>query len=209
MCIMVVKKFIFNWIISPIITFIMGILLTSIYSQIKTGTWTNLFYLTSPVYYYIFILFIIIQILLIIIFKNRKQPNETFGNIGSVSHYGYENISDYPYADVLWKIQVPKKHPLVENAIQTLKSNPLYDKSYDIFPLEINIENIPRCPECGTELEISDGSMWNTWSCFNCGFKKRTKQDVNKTHERVKKIVDREIEKVKEANLENNEFYNK
>jgi len=61
---------------------------------------------------------------------------------------------------------------------------------------EIAVVPVPRCPNCGTELEEHVG-FWGgyIWECVNCGFKKRNKHNFDRESARVLKIAKQRYKK--------------
>ncbi|MEN6443077.1 MAG: hypothetical protein ABFC71_04915 [Methanoregula sp.] len=103
-------------------------------------------------------------------FSARKTPK-----------YGSVPIGDLPYADVIWKIVGLKEFP--------------WDSRETITPEQIEVEDTPRCPECGTELTQSQTFFKKyLWTCVNCGFKLKNSNGFSVEKESARKKAKRQWE---------------
>lgn len=100
----------------------------------------------------------------------RKTPR-----LGSVP------IGNMPHAGVIWKIIGLKEYP--------------WDTRETINPEQIEVEETPRCPECGTELEQTQTFFKKySWNCVNCGFSYKNSDSFSVEKERARKKAKREWE---------------
>jgi ribosomal protein L37AE/L43A/uncharacterized membrane protein len=100
----------------------------------------------------------------------RKTPR-----LGSIP------IGDMPHAGVIWKIIGLKEYP--------------WDTRETITPEQIEIEETPRCPECGTELEQTQTFFKKyLWSCVNCDFNLKNSSGFSIERARARKKAMRDWE---------------
>lgn len=163
-------------------------IVTLLVSKIYLGDWFTL--LKSP---FFVILSAILLLWLVVSFgvtkvreRNEKKKVGTLMVGFSHAPYGWVDISTIEYADVYWRIRIPKQAYSWEK----------------IDVDEINVKTPPRCPKCETELVGNDKNMFGLfkWICISCGFKKNSKEGFYEAATHVKILAKRQIEIEKDEN---------
>lgn len=167
--------------IAPIIATILSTLILSIASKIYRNNWGDLFKTIPKIYFIIFGFIIVIWILRIS--RKRKRKNKDIGIQVITSHtYGWTQIGKINYKDVIWNVVIPSPSPW----------NNILNSHINSSILDILIP--PLCPKCETEIE-ENKSFWGgyIWTCVQCNFKKRNKDNIYKESERAKRIAKKKI----------------
>lgn len=98
-------------------------------------------------------------------------------------YYGWTKVAKLNYVGVIWRLHAPAPNP--------------YDpfEQNKILPNDIEVDGVPRCPHCETELEENE-SFWGgyIWSCINCNFKKRNRNSHYEEEKKALKIARRQWE---------------
>ena len=154
-------------------------------SKIATGSWLEWFEFLP-----LWVWFIILSLVfcLPIAYKRHKSV-KSYGTSEawsiSAPPYGWEELTQIPYHDVVWVAQRDRRGP---DARRMFPRN-------DPRPSEIRIATPARCPKCETELKekplILGGFLWY---CIKCNFKKRSKESFHDTSKNVELLARREVE---------------
>jgi len=174
---MEIKDWILNHYLPGLLVALTIIILTAIYSVIKTGNGITI-YTEIPIIIWIIIAIILLIWIIIVFIRNRMNDN-TFP-MGFVPRGEWVNIGSEKYGGVIWRIKQPK---------------PVYLTNIRNDTSSIQVESTPRCPNCETELDIKDKYLWYSWWCVECGFKLRTWNNNEKIKRLVEKKVERKLER--------------
>ena len=125
--------------------------------------------------WYIYLLFVIIAIVV----KIRLKMNE--GKTDILKHWHivpYKKVCFANAFDMKWDVEIPKGEPV--NLINVYNN-------FDIPPK-------PKCEKCNVKLDYQDNFLWYTYDCFNCSFKKRTWQCLEKVTDHVNEVFSAKLE---------------
>ena len=175
-----------NSVITGIVTFLLPIILSGIYSTIIGFSYkVSIFEVMHSIPIYIYLILFLPFILWGTRGYIKKKMNEGISWGGIYTYDDYENIDKIKYNDLLWIVQ------LKNSSLRHLQYYGDLDK-YKTFNEIINnirINSNPRCSKCGAELYFTQHDLWYTYDCVNteCSFKKRTWQSKDKMKDIVKK----------------------
>ena len=132
--------------------------------------------LQIPIYIYI-LCFVPLIVFIYIRLKMREGKSNTITLLYVVSCKPVCSIIEF---DMEWVVVIPKDE------------NDTLIKIYNNF----DISPKPKCPNCKVKLDYQDNLLWYTFDCFNCSFKKRTWQNLDRLTNHVKELFKVKLEKI-------------
>lgn len=168
----------------PLLLLIVTGMGTLLWSKLRTGDWLT--YLSSKPNMVLLIAAGTVLIWTVIFVHKRSKNIRQNAVLGPVSvsrpTFGWEEVNEYLFKDVLWPIRVPAEPPW-QLLRRTLPS-----------PSDIDVGIPPRCAECKTELEEKE-TFWGKykWTCPRCGFSKKNSYSFYAESERVEKLAHRDF----------------
>ncbi len=113
--------------------------------------------------------------------KRVRAENDRRGPLCfSVPAFGYQEVNEFRYKEVLWAVRVPAPPPWH------------FGRSEPPFPGDIDVATPPRCPKCKTDLEQKK-TFWGRyrWSCPRpgCNFAITNAESFYAECERAEKIA--------------------
>ena len=181
------KKFVDHLIFSTIFLIITPTIII-IWSKIKTGSWFDLF-LEIPVYVIIIFLSFILSMIFTLIFKRIKFIRDKENAPKSI-YYIYPDkikVGEQKHKDLIWEMW----HPYDDYFDN-------FPEDFKAYPQQIFAKPTPHCPKCETELTEKETFFWRyEWSCCNCNFKTKSKNNFDYISKEAEKIYRSEYKKSK------------
>lgn len=178
----VTELFVGNYIFAFLAS-ISAIIIASAWSKVATGEWLQ-YFLTIPRDVWIAIIVVFVCWMICIgVFRRIKRIREENAGPGfaviRMPLYGWREIGEYTFKDVVWPIRRPVESRFFEESLT---------------PEDIDIGVPPRCTRCRTELEQRK-KFWGkyVWSCVGCGFTKKNHDSYYTESQRVEKLVRRDF----------------
>jgi len=178
------KKFLTESYRSPVAATILVLISPFVYSLFVNKDWIAV-YSSIPQFIWVILLIILLLWFLTIIIRRKMSYHSGPFSVGA-PYYGWRDLGELPYFNVIWKIRTPNPDPIPD--------------PFDIRnkKLSIDVEYFPRCPNCKTKLEMSDNLYWYSWFCVGCGFNLKTWNTFDRVRHRAEKIAERELEIMEE-----------
>lgn len=150
-------------VVFPLLALVLTPIAVALGSEIATGNWMEWFGLIPNTASIVFGLVIFVWVVIITIRSRLKRLQELDAVpgifVGSRPPFGWVTIGKFDYAGVVWRVRAApaRRHESLEPS--------------RISSLSIEVETLPRCPNCKTELEESR-SFWGgyVWRCVRLGF---------------------------------------
>lgn len=158
--------------------------LSSVLSKITTGDWLELFNRAISGDWSAILVLLVLLLGVGYIIKKIREPKITgpppIIAVGTIPLFGYDYLGTLEYAGVLWRVRAPRSY---------------YSRP---SPSSVEVEPIPRCPKCQTELEESKRRFFPgyTWKCVKCGFTKNNRDSFYQESDRAERIAKSEIERL-------------
>jgi len=173
-------------IVVPLLVTLLTPLAISIGSKINTGNWLEWFSRIPTKAWVLGGVIIFLWFTLVAVRKRTKQIKQLNAGpglaIGGVPLYGFIELGELDYAQVIWRVRAPAPFP--------------WETYPKISPSSIDVETPPRCPRCKTELEELH-SFWGgyIWRCVVCMFRKKSRDSYYREADRAEKVARSQWEK--------------